>query len=131
MNDVNEQDILSILDALGEAKGRLDVLESDHKAQIEALIPPDVKLAMLAIEANHEAEKEQIEEMVAMLEKKTKELVVAHGSTVKGRFAQAVYTKGRVSWDDKGLSSLMEEVPVLRHFRKEGEPSVSIRVVKQ
>ena len=128
---MNEQAILSILDALGEAKGRLDILESDRKVQIEAVIPPDIKLAMLAIEANHEAEKAEIEEMVATLEKKAKELVVAHGSTVKGQFAQAVYQKGRVSWDDKGLSSLMEEVPLLRHFRKEGEPSVSIRVVKQ
>jgi hypothetical protein len=38
--------------------------------------------------------------------------------------------KGRVSWDGKSLDGYMAAHPEISAFRKEGEPSVSLRNVK-
>ena len=66
----------------------------------------------------------------AELENKVKSLVVEGGKTEKGERLQAVYTKGRVSWDTKAIDGYAISHPELFAFRKEGEPSVSIRAVK-
>ena len=49
------------------------------------------------------------------------------GETVKGDHLQAVWSKGRASWDDKALMGYTKAHPELLEFRKQGEPSVSIR----
>jgi len=60
---------------------------------------------------------------------------VAH--TVKGEGFQAVWNKGRTSWNTKDLVSLIPEIEdeALRQrfgdCQKTGKPSVSIRVVKK
>jgi len=60
---------------------------------------------------------------------------VAH--TIKGERFQAIWSKGRTSWDTKGLVSLIPEIKdeeLRQKFagcQKTGKPSVSIRVVKR
>lgn len=39
----------------------------------------------------------------------------------------AVWSKGRVTWDGKGLGGYMVAHPEIEAFRREGKPSVSIR----
>lgn len=57
--------------------------------------------------------------------------------TVKGEGFQAVWSKGRTSWDTKGLVKLIPEIEdeeLKQKFadcQKTGKPSVSIRVVKK
>ncbi len=66
----------------------------------------------------------------AETESEIKEEVLTGGATVKGTSLQAVFNRGRVSYDAKGLDALAVVKPEVLNFRKEGEPSVSIREVK-
>jgi hypothetical protein len=53
--------------------------------------------------------------------------VLKNGATVRGSYLMAVWSKGRVSWDDKGLSNYAQAHPDLLQYRKQGDPSISIR----
>lgn len=64
------------------------------------------------------------------LEAEIKAEVLSLGASVKGMDLQAVYSKGRVSWDDRGLSGYALGVPAILQFRTEGKPSVSLREIK-
>jgi hypothetical protein len=69
-------------------------------------------------------------ERLAALEEDIKAEVARHGASVKGAHVQAVFTRGRVSWDTRGLDGYARAHPEVLSFRKEGEPSISLRVVK-
>lgn len=60
-------------------------------------------------------------------ERELKALVLESGASVKGNVVQAVFTKGRVSWDTRALDGYAAGHPEVAQFRKQGEPSVSIR----
>ena len=66
-----------------------------------------------------------------ILEADIRAAVLALGkSPEKGSRLQAVYAKGRITWDTKGIEGLAKAYPVLLDFRKVGLPSVSFRAVK-
>jgi hypothetical protein len=74
---------------------------------------------------------EEINEAIKAAEEQVKAAVIETGETIKGTRYQAVYGKGRVSWD-KGLEDyLMGSDPAaLERYRKVSAPSVSIRTMK-
>ena len=74
---------------------------------------------------------EGVSENIAALEAEIKQAVISAGTTVKGSFIQAVFTKGRVSWDTKSLDGYAVAHPELLSLRKVGEPSVSLRAVSK
>jgi len=78
----------------------------------------DETVAHLAIEA-------------ADLTAKIKTETVAAQQTTHGHSLMAVYAKGRVTWDGKGLDGYAVANPEVAAFRRVGEPSVSIREVKK
>lgn len=63
------------------------------------------------------------------MEKGIKESVLSIGEPVKGEFLQAIFIKGRVSWDTKGLDGYAVAHPEILIFKKTGEPSVSLKKV--
>ena len=81
------------------------------------------------VEAEFAGQFETVMEKIAALEAEIRQDVLALGQTVKGNGLQAVYLKGRVSWDAKSLDGYGLAHPELFAFRKEGEPSVSLRSV--
>jgi hypothetical protein len=64
------------------------------------------------------------------IESEVREAVLIGGASVKGAALHAIFNRGRVSYDSKGLDALAVVVPEVLNFRKEGEPSVAIREVK-
>jgi len=64
------------------------------------------------------------------LEAEIKDAVLQQCKSEKGTRLQMVWSKGRPSWDTKGIEGLAKAYPVLLEFRKEGAPSASLRVVK-
>jgi len=71
----------------------------------------------------------ELQDKAAAIEEQVRMATLAEGKTIKRKFGQAVWAKGRVSWDAKGLEGVAAVIPEIRQFRKEGEPSVSIRAV--
>lgn len=128
------------LNQLDEFLSQKALLDLDKKAMIEAvynrLYTPevrqaldDIKKAESDIEAEFAGKSEAVDENIAKLTAEIKDEVLQAGGTVKGEHMMAVWSKGRVSWDTKSLDGYVVAHPEVAQFRKEGEPSVSIRKI--
>lgn len=124
------QNIIEKLDTLAEFQAQRDVLNLDKQAALDSLLTPEIKARMADIEAEFGGKAQAVNDNIARLETEVKDDILAHGETVKGARLMAVWVKGRVSWDTKALDGYAAAHPELTTFRKEGEPSVSLRAVK-
>ena len=122
--------IKELLDQLAEIKAQIDLLNSDKQQAINSVMTDEQRTAIRDIEYEFGEKVEAAQANATELENKVKALVVEGGATVKGSRLQAVYMNGRVSWDTKAIDGYAINHPALFAFRKEGEPSVSIRAVK-
>lgn len=119
--------IESKLDQLSELYAQRDLSTLEKQRLIDAILTDEIKAKIAEIEAEFNGKGEAVSEKIAALESEIKEAVKLNGATVKGQFLQAVFTKGRVTWDSKSLDGYLKAHPELADFRKEGEPSVSLR----
>jgi len=109
----------------------------DHQAALELEIADKRKaiLALVQIELNH-LESEYAEALgklataITAKEAAVKAGALEIGATIKGSRLQAVFIKGRVSWDTKALDGYAMAHPEILPLRSRGEPSISIRVIK-
>ena len=122
--------IEQILEELAEIRAQIDLLNIDKQKQIDSVITEEQRAAIRDIEFEFSEKVEAAQANATELESKVKPLVVEHGTSVKGSRLQAVYMAGRVAWDTKAIDGYAINHPELFAFRKEGEPSVSIRAVK-
>ena len=120
-------DIVKKLDELASYQAQVDALALQKRELLEAAMPAEVKQRMAEIEAEFSGKAETAQENIATLTAEIKEAVKAEGKSIKGTILQAVYNKGKVTWETKGLDGLIVAVPQLVQFRKEGEPFVTIR----
>ena len=121
--------IASRLDELAEIRAAVEVTRLDYEAK-RAEILRAVQEELAALDAEFQPLLETSAERVAALETEIKDDVARYGATVKGQHVQAVYTRGRVSWDTRGLDGYAQAHPEVQAFRKEGDPSISLRIVK-
>ncbi len=63
----------------------------------------------------------------ARLEAEAREAVLAYGASFRHAGVHALYARGRVTWDSKGLARYMESHPDVGEFRRVGVPLVSLR----
>lgn len=107
------------LDELAGKRSRQAEIERPFQEQIDALTAQmDAASADLAMQIAH-------------LESEIKAAALARGKSIKGHALQCVWSKARVSWDDKFLlgyasAGHAEIIPA----RKVGDPSAVIREVK-
>lgn len=127
---MNEQKLKEKLDVLGELITIRENLIAEQKTLVDNLIPPEIKMQIMDVEAEFDDKLNQVNENINSLESAVKEQVKAFGQSVKGELIQAVWSKPRVTWDTKGLEGFLVAHPEIKAFRKEGEPSVSIRFNK-
>lgn len=115
-----------------------ELLDAERQALINSVLTPEILAKVEEIKAEFEPkfaalesdEKYNVSKAAAsLLTDEIKAEVIQAGSTVKGSCLQAVYAKGRVSWDTKALDGYAAGHPEIAPFRKEGDPSVSIRKV--
>lgn len=115
------------LDRLAELHRQREALDRDQQSLIDQVLTPEVKARLDEIEAEFGQKAKAAEASIEALEEEIKSETLEHGESVRGAAFQAVWTKGRLSWDGKGLSAYSESHPDILQFRKEGEPSVTIR----
>jgi hypothetical protein len=72
-----------------------------------------------------------LDAQIASLRTAVIEQTLQIGGSVKGSLYQAIYAKGRVTWDGAKLDGYLIAHPELAAARRVGEPSVSIRPVKK
>jgi len=127
---MSEIEIKQKLDQLAEFQTERDVVMLEKQRLLDEIYTAEIKARMAEIEAEFADKTEAINKNIAALEAEIKQAVIEHGASVKGSVLHAVYSKGRVIWDTKSLDGYATAHPELLSFRKEGEPSVSIRVAK-
>lgn len=121
-----ERKITQQLDTLGELKLQSAGIDEAIQKLIDESIPPAILKRIQALKSS----KETADDAVTKLETDIKNAILVRGESLKATTLQAVYTKGRETWDSKGLAGYAIVHPEILKLKKTGEPSVSIRAVK-
>jgi len=124
---MDEHEIKSKLDELVNLRAACDALTLQKQELIDLVIPFDIKAKIADIEAEFVEKVATASEKSSNFEGEIKQAIISHGQSVKGAYLHAIFMKGRVSWDNKGLDGFMIAHPEIVAFRKEGEPSCSLR----
>ncbi len=125
MNTIVEQ-----LDALAELQSKRDILALNKQAMRDSVLTPEIRAQLEDIELEFAPSFVEVDEKIGSLITEVKTAVLVERATVKGERLMAVWAKGRVGWDTAALDGYIKAHPELADLRKEGEPSVSIRVNK-
>ncbi len=120
--------ITEMLNQLAEMRATVDFYRMTWEQRRNEILVP-VKTQLIELDAEFEPMVETAQERIAEMEAQVKQAVLRHGASVKGNHLQAVWMKGRTSWDTRKLDGLMIALPQLKECRSEGTPSVSIRTV--
>lgn len=79
------------------------------------------------IEAEFAGKAEAVDDNIRKLTDEIKDDVKVLGASVKANHFQAVYVRGRITWNTDKMEAWMVDHPFLKEARKEGDPSVTIR----
>ena len=114
------------LDRIAELQLEQGKRDAEKQSLIDSVLTQEIKDKIADIEAEYNNGSVFSTE-IESLTNEVKQDVLTLGQTVKGSLLMAVWSKGRVTWDTKSLDGYIIDHPELDKFRKEGEPSVSIR----
>lgn len=123
---VGPLEVSSRLAQLAEAKRYAAEIHVEYENR-RAAVMEQVRAQLEALDAEFGEMLREADEEVVRLEGEVKEAVRTVGESVKVEGIHAIYYRGRVSWDSRGLSSYAETHPEVMEFRRVGNPSVSIR----
>ena len=118
--------VVGKLTRLADLRAAVDLARMDYEAK-RAEVLKKVQAELDALEAEYQPLIEAAEGNASTLEAEIKNDVLLCGQTVSSDFYQAVYVKGRVSWDTEGINEYAVVHPDVLQYRKEGQPSVTIR----
>jgi hypothetical protein len=119
--------VVQKLERLADLRAAVDVARMDYEAK-RAEILRKVQSELDAIEAEFQPVLEGAELNASALEAEIKNDVLLRGESLRGGAYRAVYMKGRVSWDSQGINEYARDHPEVLQFRKEGQPSVTLRI---
>lgn len=123
---VGPLEVASRLAQLAEAKRYATEIHVEYENR-RALVMEQIQAQLEALDAEFGEMLHEADEEVARLEGEVKEAVRTVGESVKQEGIHAIYMRGRVTWDNRGLSRYAETNPEVLDFRRVGKPSVSIR----
>lgn len=117
------------LEQLHETRALLAKFQADQRRLVEDATPPEVKQRIADIEQEFAPAISAANFEISRMEGEIKAAVAVRGETIRGTCLQAVFSKGRQSWDNVALDEYAETHPEILKFRKIGSPSVSIRIL--
>ncbi len=121
--------IIAQLDELSEVRAAAEITRRDYEAR-RAEILKAVQAELDELEAEYQPLLDAAQKRAETLEAEIRQAVEERGASVRGAHLQAVYTRGRVTWDSRKLDRYAESHPDINAFRRQGEPSVALRVAK-
>jgi len=121
--------IVAQLEELAELRAAAEITQLDYAAK-RADILQAVQAELDALEAEYAPLLAVAQQRASALEAGIKAEVIAAGASVRGSQLQAVYARGRTSWDSAGLAAYAEHHPEVQDYRRQGAPSVSLRPIK-
>jgi len=121
--------IIAKLDDMARTQRDLEYLRQAQEEKRQSILAP-VQAQLDALDAQFGKQIEALAETLTQMESSIKEDVKVLQESVKGTHLHAVYSKGKVSWnDDQLLGYAAAGHPEIKAFRSEGAPSVSMRKV--
>ena len=114
------------LTLLADLRAAVDLTRIDYEAR-RAEVLKKVQAELDALESEYEPLLEAAEQNASTLESEIKNDVLLAGESVVTDVYQALYLKGRVTWDTTGIDRYAQSHPEVLRFRKQGEPSVALR----
>lgn len=118
--------VLQKLERLAQLHAAADLARMDYESRRLEVIK-QIQDDLDAIEAEFKPALEAAEANASALEAEIRNDVLLRGESLRGSHYQAIYMKGRVSWDSIGMNEYARDHPDVLQFRKEGQPSVSLR----
>jgi hypothetical protein len=114
------------IDALSDARDAQTALRLAWEAGRDRILE-QVKEELTALDAEYTPQLATVQETATTLEAEVRAEVLRVGISCKGTRLHVIWVKGRVSWDTKALDGYAAAHPEMLQFRKEGEPSISMR----
>ncbi len=124
-----ETDIYTKIEQYSDMEFHIGIINQDKQKAIDSVLTPEIKQQLADIEAEFGEQVETLQTRMSALADEIKAEVAQFGRTIKGNHHQFVWSKPRVSWDTKALDGYATAHPEILQFRKEGNPSVSVRKV--
>ncbi len=121
-------EVVHKLNRLADLRAALDLTRMNYDAKRSEILK-SVQAELDALEAEFQPLLEAAEDNASALETEIKNDVLLTGQSVTSDVYQAVYVKGRVSWDNDGITNYARTHPEVLKFRREGQPNVTLRTV--
>lgn len=118
------------LERLSNLRNAAEFTRLDYETKRTQILK-QVQAELDALDLEYKPVMERAEENIDALENEIKTDVLLYGESVSGGMYRATYTRGRVSWDNDGITKYAESHPDVLQFRKQGQPIVSLRVVNR
>lgn len=128
MSDIST--IQSLLDRLDQMQAQRAAMSAYFDKLRSDFIPPDIAQKLEEIDAEEKTAMVTMDGGIDEITAEIKSLTAAQGMSVKAAHLQAVWSRGRITWNDDALMGYAAAHPEIEAWRKVGEPSVSIRAVK-
>lgn len=116
------------LERLSNLRAASDVTRLDYESKRKEILK-QVQAELDTLEAEYKPLLESVDGNIASLETEIKTEVLLYGESIQGGTFRAVYTKGRTAWDNNAIEKYAELHPEILRFRKQGPPSVALRIV--
>jgi len=116
---------------LKRAEEDIEFLRAQKQLEIDTIITHEIREKLTALGDKYESKFAEANIFVDYIKDEIKKRVLESKVSVRGAAYQAVYVKGRTTWDSKALSGYALAHPEIEKLRKKGKPSVSIRRNKE
>jgi hypothetical protein len=121
-----KEKVIQKLERLADLQAAVDLVRMDYEAKRSEVLKR-IQAELDAIDEEFKPSLEAAEANAQALEAQIKNDVLLRGESLRGGVYQAIYMKGRISWDGIGMNEYARDHPDVLKFRKEGQPSVSLR----
>src|SRR5512138_2188089 len=125
-----KEDVAGKLTRLADLRAALDLTRMDFESKRQDVLKT-VQAELDALESEYQPLMDAAEDNASALESEIKNDVLLTGQSVMTDVYQAIYVRGRVSWDNDGLGHYADQHPEVLRYRKEGNPSVTLRTPKK
>lgn len=123
---VDPMEVADCLRQLAAAHEAAELIQGEYGTRRSAILE-QVRAQLETLDAEYSERLRAASEVVSRRQAEVKEAVLQLGESVRQYGIHAVYSRGRVSWDSRGLYRYLENHPELAVFRRFGVPFVSIR----
>ena len=118
------------LERLSNLRNAAEFTRLDYETKRTQILK-QIQAELDALDSEYKPVMETVEANIDALENEIKTDVLLYGESISGGMYRATYTKGRVSWDNDGITRYAESHPDVLQFRRQGQPIVSLRVLSK